>query len=766
MTAGLLSLLLLASPADTYLEVLRDFERYAESVWHDAPPGGYFGDGASGGNAGIRGTCGVLLAYATLLRADGHPPARRLDRLERGLRYAAETHRSGPARCVDGQQWGHGWQTALWCGSLAGATLLVEDRLSPATVAAVRRAVASEATYRAAIAPASGHIGDSKAEENGWNSNVTAVAAAWLRDDQRAAAWREAARRYLVNTYTVPPAADDPFRELVTTQTLYPSFACENHGFFHPEYQMVAGMSCGDSYVLARLADPATAAELRPAAEYHHLEVWRCLQIALLDSGEFAFPASLDWALHSYGQISYLAWLACHFGDSTARWAEERVATLLRARQQVNGDGRITGESVPNGFYREAVGARRVALAWWQHQLAERPSGPTTPPPDGTFHLPDVKLIVRRDRHGYVSLSYGAKVMALVHPPAAPGQPYLTTPRSPGLLAGARSASQVTVEPTPDGFRAQLLLQCGPLEERRVVLATSGGVTALLELPRRVLLQAGRVLAFPLGIENHALTGSHRQLTSGGGAQRIAERGGQTAERLGRWASVDDRLTVLAGPAGDWTYRAADRYNRGGAAEDCLDWVPADPLAPRYAVILTDGRSAARTALEARLQWQLDATAASLQVAPLPRLSLPREQSSGAVVVGIRSVRAVSESAQHPAAQMIDGAVDTFWVSGGNAQPGEGPTPQRPVIITLTPADDQPLRALVIVPRPGYGPREVELVAGERLLWRGQLQAEPRQIDLPAGTTGELTLRLLSSYDPREPTRPRNVQIAELVLLR
>ena len=62
-----------ADSQQDYLDVLVDFERYAESVWHSASgtgrpsDSGYFGDGNSTGNGGIRGSCGIAFSYAVLV---------------------------------------------------------------------------------------------------------------------------------------------------------------------------------------------------------------------------------------------------------------------------------------------------------------------------------------------------------------------------------------------------------------------------------------------------------------------------------------------------------------------------------------------------------------------------------------------------------------------------------------------------------------------------------------------------------------------------
>jgi hypothetical protein len=604
--------------AELYLDCLVEFERYAERVWRDAeePPGsGYFGDGGSGGNGGIRGSCGICVAYATLVRAgrgDERDERRRLSRLGAALRYAALTHRTGVARCIDGKQWGGSWQSSLWAGSLGFAAALAQDRLDAELVAACKRVVAAEADRLANTPPASGYRGDSKAEENAWNSNSLALAAAWLSDDRRAPGWAEAAKRYLANTYTVADAANDPLAAWITTTTLHPSYACENHGFFHPSYQMVSGMSLGDSLTMARALRPESAEELMPFAEHNVRPVWKCLSQVLLDSGELAYPSGLDWSLHGYGQISYLAWLATHFDDPTARWAETLLAQHLRFGQRLAGDGRFTGESVRDGFYREAVMARRVAFAWWRHEQADHPDGLRRPPALFVSHLPDVGLVLQRSRLGFVSVSYGARTMAMVAPESTsrPGAPYVVTPRYPGLIGGGplgrpTETALTKVDVNEDRFDAELSLEHGDRGSTLVKFVSFGDAVVAMEAPRASgELAAGPIAAFPIGIENHPLTGGSRRLAWHGGEGQAVALSGAAIDIGGTWVCVDDRYGVVAGPGGRLRYRTADGYNRRGAAEDDLHYEPDDPLALRYVVVLpgADRRATQEAAESVRLE--------------------------------------------------------------------------------------------------------------------------------------------------------------------
>jgi len=57
----------------------------------------------------------------------------------------------------------------------------------------------------------------------------------------------------------------------------------------------------------------------------------------VMDSGDFAYPAGLDWELHDFEQQSYIAFLTTHFNDPLARWADDKLAQLIRASRLSHG---------------------------------------------------------------------------------------------------------------------------------------------------------------------------------------------------------------------------------------------------------------------------------------------------------------------------------------------------------------------------------------------------------------------------------------------
>jgi hypothetical protein len=626
-----------ADSKQNYLDALVDFERYAETIWHDAAGtsrptnGGYWGDGGSSGNGGIRGSCGVAVAYAVLVVAQPNDPkvARRISRVTKALNYAGQAHTTGTKTCVDNQKWGWSspsstdWQTPEWSSSMALACILVQSNLPAQTIADCQRVVASEATHRASIPPASGHVGDTKAEENAWDSNILAVGAAWMNTNSNAAVWLNAAKQYLANSYTVANTSRDPLARWISTVTLYPSYALENHGMFHPTYEMVTGMSLGDSLLMARLANPAIAGQLQPFAEHNVLCVWsNVLSSMLFDSGEFAYPAGLDWELHDYEQDSYLAWLASHFDDPQARWADAHLAQLVRTRQMLNENGEFVGAS-GGGFYREAVEARRTAISWLHWANADHPNGPAASPPPVFKHLPDVGVMVHRSAYGFTSLSYGprtngsgARIMAMIEPAVAsfPSNVFVTSPLLPGGIGtgalgkptGARLVSLIT---NAIGFQAELQVTNGANGTTEVYFKSTGETVGVVEIPFPAnSFVGGSAASFHIGIENDPLTGGSRLLEWTGTPLSVSNRSGTARNITNNWICVSERYGLAAGPAGYFNYQAASSHNRLGAAEDTLKFFPNNSLGARYAVWFPSKNASQTASNTSLIKWSVTAS--------------------------------------------------------------------------------------------------------------------------------------------------------------
>jgi hypothetical protein len=342
----------------------------------------------------------------------------------------------------------------------------------------------------------------------------------------------------------------------------------------------------------------------------------------LFDSGEFAYPAGLDWELHDYEQDSYLAWLASHFNEPQARWADGRLAQLIRTRQMLNGNGEFVGAS-GGGFYREAVEARRTAIAWLHWANADYPKGPAAAPPPIFKHLPDVGVMVHRSAYAFTSLSYGprtngsgARIMAMIEPAVGsfPSNVFLASPLLPGGIGmgalgnptGARLVSLIT---NATGFQAELQLTNGANGTTEVYFKSTGETVGIVEIPVPVNgLVGGSAASFHIGIENDPLTGGSRLLEWTGGSTIVSNRSGTARNITNNWVCVSGCYGIAAGPAGYFSYQAASSYNRLGAAEDTLKFFPFNSLGAHYAVWFP-GKNASQTASNASLiRWSVTAS--------------------------------------------------------------------------------------------------------------------------------------------------------------
>ncbi len=373
----------------------------------------------------------------------------------------------------------------------------------------------------------------------------------------------------------------------------------------------------GDSWLMAKLANPAVAAELEPFAAHNVLAAWTNYSYALLDSGEMAFAAGEDWDLNDYEQNAYLAWVAAHFNQPTARWAEARVAALMRYRQRLNGNGQFVGPASSLGFVREAIMAYRTALAWLQWANADHPTGPSAPAGPAFIHMPDVGIIEQRGANGFFSISYGSRfeaksrrIMAIIEAPTAsfPSDVYTVTPRLSGVIGqGAMGnpteAKLLRLATNGNTFTAELQLTHGRNGTTDVYVDCTAEAIAMVEVPHpiREPVRSGAG-SFTVGIQNAPLNGGSRLLEWQNGSAVMTNLSGAAQSVTNNWICVAGHYGLVCGPGGYFKYQTATKYAHG-TAEDMLQFVPSNSMAPRYAVWLP-GKSATRTLMAAsRVTW-------------------------------------------------------------------------------------------------------------------------------------------------------------------
>jgi hypothetical protein len=300
--------------------VLRNNAFYNLRWGHAAAEGIERGVGVAGRAAHdvIRPACSAAFGLAVLLKTgafdDGAVGCSReeaLARTVRLIRAAAATHR--------GQWWGYPWQSALWASQLGHAAWLLWDELDPKTRGRVAELVEAEADrfidYR--VPYWNGKGGDTKAEENAWNSGVLSIAVAMMPRHPHVPKWKEKCSELMVSAYATKGDLENltvvdgrPVREWLRGYNAREDGSVVNHGFIHPDY-----MRCIHLNLRAYVVQPLAGQPVPEAADFNVALVYRCLVTKDWPSPPYSepggtiyvpgepriyYPQRADWGRHHY----------------------------------------------------------------------------------------------------------------------------------------------------------------------------------------------------------------------------------------------------------------------------------------------------------------------------------------------------------------------------------------------------------------------------------------------------------------------------------
>ena len=572
----------------TYQRMLLEGCQHGDQFWHEwpgAPDKGYWGGGTSGED-GTRANSGMVLASAALLKySDSLTAAERRELTRKALaslRYAVATHFGGAGKCTDGKQWGESWQSTFWMANFAFGALLVWDDLDSNLRDEVKRVVVMETDRLLKGKPPTQAYNDTKAEENGWNVTCIALAPVMFPDHPHAAAWREKAIEYLVNTLSAPQDKDDatvvegrPLNSWFLGANLHPDFTLENHAIFHPSYVACSSYFLTETimyYTFAR--QPAL-----PAADHHLDDIWRMYQQILLPDGEPAYPQGLDWELHNLPYFNLFASLATLRQDRFAARMEQGSLQFFRGWQiKRGGDLSLPGSRF--GFGRHATVIDQVAYAYLAHKIF----GPAAKPlsvrkvaaaANGIRTHDWIEAVWHRTDDKFVSFSWTNRIMGMLIPigPGRNGNPYFTVPIADGFLGSFDLAPSGNTKTTvldyrwrtfDNGFETsgQLLRNGGRLQQ--TLRLTSIGEKTVVFQDVVVAIDdvvVEREKGLPLGIENDDITGGKRQVSFQGSRECATPPGPSAIE--GNWVDIDSRLGMVAIQGEGMSYRPATAITPG-----------------------------------------------------------------------------------------------------------------------------------------------------------------------------------------------------------
>jgi hypothetical protein len=575
----------------TYIRLLVDACHHSDKFWKTAPfdaSAGYWGNGVSDGNEGIRAIGEMIFTCGTLLKfSDASNASRRQEYLRKAtaaIRYATSTHVTGTQKCVDGKRWGNSWQSAMWAGTLGFGAWLLWDDLDADLRKDVQRVLASESDRFLAGKPPGGRWLDTKAEENGWNLICISLTANMFPHHPHARAWNEKAIEYMINTLSTPQDREDTtpvdgrsVRGWFSAENLHPDFTLENHGFFHPAY-----VACS-SYFLTQSAMHYTYAKcpIPQAAKHHLTDTWRMLQTLILPSGESAYPQGMDWELHGLAFVHLFASLGTWQQDPLAARMEQITLQYMRAWQNMcNGDLAVPGSRL--GFTRHAIVAEQAAYGYLAHKLFGSPVAALTSQEAaakvcGVQPHDDIGIITHRTADKFFSVSWKNKIMAMFVPigQGHEGNPYFTVPIANGLIGsfqlnGVRDSKLKVLEhswkPTTSGFETTATLQTGN-SLKQTVKITSLGEKAVLYEDHVIALTNVTItkeLGVPLGIENDQISGGRRIMYHDNGKIVFDWQNPKPSTTVpGSWANVDGRLGIIVIEGSGISYSQAKSYTSG-----------------------------------------------------------------------------------------------------------------------------------------------------------------------------------------------------------
>ncbi len=308
----------------------------------------------------------------------------------KSLIFAYSTHKANRLKvCSNNGYWGstsnsdHVWESSLWAMSVAYSAFFQWDTLSEAQKGYIKALLVAECNYELQRTIPTGYIGDSKAEENGWETNVLAAALGLFPDHELAPKWFERMRAFAINCYSHPSDKTDntvidpeynnvTVADLYKGQNLYDDYTLQNHNLFHTSYQNVVMQELGESALALKMFQTALHGKetwKTNALMHNNREVMdNVLNWLALADGELAMPNGNDWSLFLYDQITSYSTMACFLGDPNALMLENLAYKYIQARQKTTTDGSwLLRADV--GARRFGVEAHRVMMTWLMHEV-------------------------------------------------------------------------------------------------------------------------------------------------------------------------------------------------------------------------------------------------------------------------------------------------------------------------------------------------------------------------------------------------------------
>lgn len=387
------------------LQMLANSMQYAKNIWYNcqAPNSknescGFFKANSAGANNedGVRTNADFSMICAFTYKygkdkvklPDGMTWDEIKDMAVKSLVFGYSTHKTNKFKITSNNAyWGSTsvndcvWESSLWAMSLAYASHFLEDELSESQKGYIYNMIKAECNYELQRTIPTGYNGDTKAEENGWETNILACALGLYPDDALAPKWFDRLREFAINCYSqvddannntvIDPAYDQKtVSDLYKGPNLYDDYTLQNHNYFHTSYQNVVIQELGEAFLALKLFQGDHPKWQTNALMHNNQAVMDNVlcQLALAD-GELAMPNGNDWSMFLYDQITSYSTLACFLQDPNALLLENLAYKNIKARQSTTADGSWLLNS-DIGPRRMGVEGHRVMMTYLMHEIA------------------------------------------------------------------------------------------------------------------------------------------------------------------------------------------------------------------------------------------------------------------------------------------------------------------------------------------------------------------------------------------------------------
>ena len=390
---------------DDLLQMLANSMEYAYSIWYNCVATnsadeecGYFMANSAGNsnedgvrtNADFSMICAFLYKYAQdkVSLPDDITWDIVKDMAVKSLIFGYSTHKANKLKVTsDNSYWGsvstsdYTWESSLWAMSLAYSAYFLDDVLSDSQKEYIYNMIKAECNYELNRSIPTGYSGDTKAEENGWETNILACALGLYPDDDLAEDWYNRLREFAINCYSHVDDAEDnsvidsdyddqTVADLYVGKNLYDDYTLQNHSYFHTSYQNVVMQELGESQLALLLFQGDNVKWNTNALMHNNQEVMDevLCRLALAD-GELAMPNGNDWSMFLYDQIASYATAACFLRDPNALMLENLAYKNIKARQSTTDDGSWLLNS-DIGPRRMGVEGHRVMTTYLMHMVS------------------------------------------------------------------------------------------------------------------------------------------------------------------------------------------------------------------------------------------------------------------------------------------------------------------------------------------------------------------------------------------------------------